>query len=106
MKTKNQEVNHTNFSRARMENDPVSQIRKRIGYLRQDQKKIPDKTKRFEQEIRADIGNLKKLAARRHGPEASRLSFEADQLSDELRSALKGDQMHDHGSSPDPRAIL
>jgi hypothetical protein len=102
MKNKNQAVQRVNFSQSAAKNDPVALIRKRIDYLSKAEKIQPETTQRFQKEITASIRDVRKLAEKRHGPEAVRLAAEADALAEQLRLALKGKPMRDHVAAPDP----
>ena len=102
MKLKNQKVKRVIFAASAAKNDPVGVIRKRIEYLRKAAKNRPETTQQFEKDISAAIREVRKLAAKRHGLDASRLAAEADELSEQLRLALKGERTRDHASPPDP----
>ena len=102
MKLKNQKVKRVIFAASAAKNDPVGVIRKRIEYLRKADKNRPGTTRQFERDIADAIRGVRKLASKRHGPDASRLAAEADELSEQLRLALKGERTRDHASPPDP----
>jgi vancomycin resistance protein YoaR len=102
MKLKNQEVKRVKFYVSAQKNDPVRLIRKRIEYLSATDKNKPGVTQQFEKDISAAIREVRKLAAKRHGLDASRLAAEADELAEQLRLAMKGARLRDHASPPDP----
>ena len=91
---KTRQVEHKQFGKAAEANSPVARLKKQIDYMARTGNQKPEETQRREKEIRREIAELRKLAAKRPISEAGRLNYDADQLLEMMDGALGRTRIH------------